>query len=81
MQSIQVGQLKAEFSSILERLQATGEGVVIEYGKQHKKVAMLIPYDSSLLDKPDRPLGLLQGKANYALSDDFEITEEAFLGL
>lgn len=81
MQAIQVGQLKAEFSTILERLQLTGEGVVIEYGKQHKKVAMLIPYDSSLLNKPDRKLGLLQGKADYKLADDFEITDEVLLGL
>lgn len=80
MQAIQVGQLKAEFSSILERLQATGEGVVIEFGKQHKKVAMLIPYDPALEKKEPRTLGVLEGMGRYQLADDFEITDLELLG-
>ncbi len=48
MHAIQVGKLKSEFSSILEKIQNNGEKFVIEYGKKHKKVAILIPYDKVL---------------------------------
>ena len=58
MQSIQVGQFKSELSSILEKIQKDGEAVVIEFGKSHKKVAMLVPYVDNL--KP-RTFGLLNG--------------------
>jgi antitoxin (DNA-binding transcriptional repressor) of toxin-antitoxin stability system len=44
MQTIQVGQLKSEFSSVLEKVQNEGETFIIEFGKKHKKVAMLVPY-------------------------------------
>ena len=43
MQTIQADKFKAEFSAILEQIQNIGEKFVIEYGKQHKKVAMLVP--------------------------------------
>jgi len=44
MQSIPVGQFKAELSSILERIQNNGEKFVIKFAKKHKKVAMIAPY-------------------------------------
>ena len=67
MQSIQVGQFKSEFSSILERVQNRGEKFVIEYGKKHKKVAMLVPYEES---KKKRVFGQFAGKVN--IPDDFD---------
>ena len=48
MQTIQADKFKAEFSAILEQIQNTGEKFVIEYGKQHKKVAMLVPYEDEI---------------------------------
>ena len=48
MQTIQADKFKAEFSAILEQIQNTGEKFVIEYGKQHKKVAMLVPSEDEI---------------------------------
>ena len=67
MRSIQVGQFKAELSSILEEVQKFGETFVIEYGKKHKKVALLIPYEAK---KRVRKFGQLQGKIK--IPDDFD---------
>jgi antitoxin (DNA-binding transcriptional repressor) of toxin-antitoxin stability system len=69
MHAIQVGKLKSEFSSILDKVQNDGEKYIIEYGKKHKKVAMLIPYDKSYEDKEKRTFGLLSGKID--IPDDF----------
>ncbi len=67
MQSIQVGQFKAELSNILEQVQNLGETFVIEYGKKHKKVAMLVPYEEK---KKKRTFGIYQGQ--YKIPDDFD---------
>ncbi len=72
MQSIQVGQLKAEFSSILEQVQKYGEKYVIEFGKKHKKVAMLVPYDE---EKKIRKFGQLKGKIKIPENFDDENQE------
>jgi antitoxin (DNA-binding transcriptional repressor) of toxin-antitoxin stability system len=61
MQTIQVGQFKAEFSSILDKVQNFGEKYIIEYGKKHKKVAMIVPY---VEEKKNREFGLYEGKAS-----------------
>lgn len=72
MQTIQVGKFKTEFSSILNRVQNRGEEFVIEYGKKHKKVAMLVPYKE---EKKPRIFGLLEGKASVPEDFDSECEE------
>ena len=71
MQTIQVGQLKSEFSSVLERVQKEGEVFVIEFGKKHKKVAMLVPYKEK---SKKRVFGQLKGALN--IPDDFDEESE-----
>jgi antitoxin (DNA-binding transcriptional repressor) of toxin-antitoxin stability system len=66
MQTIQVGEFKAELSSILQQVQEMGEKFVIEYGKKHKKVAMLVPYEE---EQTPRKFGQLEGQ--YKVPDDF----------
>ncbi len=68
MQSIQVGQFKSEFSAILSKVQNSGEKFVIEFGKKHKKVAMLVPYEEER--KKERKFGIYEGK--YQIPDDFD---------
>jgi len=68
MQSIQVGQFKSELSSILDKVQNLGEKYVIEYGKKHKKVAMLVPFEEE--EKEPRKFGQLKGKIE--ISDNFD---------
>ena len=80
MHTIQVGKLKAEFSSVLERVQKNDEKFVIEYGRKHRKVAMIIPYDKSYEDQEERRFGILKNKASFTMTDDFAMTDEELLG-
>ena len=72
MQTIQVGQLKSEFSSVLERVQKDGEIFVIEFGKKHKKVAMIVPYKE---EPKKRVFGQLKGSLNIPADFDEESEE------
>ena len=76
MKSIQVGQFKAELSAILEEVQKLGETFVIEFGKKHKKVAMLVPYEQK---KKARKFGQLEGKLH--IPDDFDDEIEEINGM
>ena len=67
MKSVQVGEFKAELSSILEEVQKYGETFVIEFGKKHKKVAMLVPYEEP---PKTRKFGQLEGKVE--IPEDFD---------
>ena len=80
MESIQVGQLKAEFSTILHRIQDNGETFIIEYGRNHKKIAMLVPYQESLENKNPRVFGVMKNRASFTLDDAFDMTDDEFLG-
>ena len=79
MQTVQVGQFKAEFSSILEQVQNTGEKFIIEYGKQHKKVAMLVPFEE---EQKKRVFGIYEGKCEIPdnFDDEDEEINEMFYG-
>ena len=81
MKAIQIGQLKRNFSEILQQIQATGEKFVIEYGRKHKKIAIIIPYDQSYEKQGNRQFGLYHKKGSFKLKNDFEMTEEEFLDL
>jgi|APLow6443716910_1056828.scaffolds.fasta_scaffold15798_3 prevent-host-death family protein len=77
MQVISVGDLKARFSEILNQVKK-GQEIVISFGKQRKKVAVLMPY-SQLKHRPQRKLGLLKGRASYRIRDDFKLSDEEIL--
>ncbi len=77
MNQLTVGEFKAKFSEVLEKVRM-GESVGITYGKNKKKVAALVPY-SKLEKKQPIKLGLLEGKATVKFAKDFKMTEEEFL--
>jgi len=77
MQVISVGDLKARFSEILNQVKK-GQEIVISFGKQRKKVAVLMPYNQ-LKHRPQRKLGLLKGRASYRIRDDFKLSDEEIL--
>jgi antitoxin (DNA-binding transcriptional repressor) of toxin-antitoxin stability system len=79
MKTLPVGELKAQFSEILEKVQK-GESFGILYGKKKKPVAMLIPFKAMELKK-ERKLGILEGKVKIKFAKDFKMTEEEFVGL
>jgi prevent-host-death family protein len=78
MKSLPVGELKANFSEVLEDVQ-NGETIEIVYGKKKKPVARIVPINGPKPKK--RKLGLLEGKMKVVFADDFKMTEEEFLNL
>ena len=77
MTQLTVGEFKAKFSEVLSKV-LQGESVGINYGKNKKKVATIVPYRKYTGGKRIK-LGLLKGKASYRISSDFKMTEEEFL--
>ena len=72
-----VANLKAHFSSILKSLKK-GEEIIIEYGKKHEKLGVIIPYKKYKPKK--RKIGILPG-ASFEMSKNFKITTEEFISL
>ena len=77
MHQLTVGQFKAKFSEVLDKV-LQGESVGITYGKNKKKVAALVPY-KKYMKKTKFKLGLLEGKASFKIHKDFKLTDEEFL--
>ncbi|HQZ81684.1 MAG TPA: type II toxin-antitoxin system prevent-host-death family antitoxin [Pyrinomonadaceae bacterium] len=82
MKSLPVGELKAQFSEVLEKVQQ-GESFEVVYGKKKKPVARIVPInsDGSEPENKKRKLGILEGKARVIFADDFKMTEEEFMDL
>lgn len=79
MKSLPVGELKAQFSEVLEKVQQ-GESFEIVYGKKKKPVAMIVPVNGDK-SKKKRKFGILEGKVKFKFADNFKMTEDEFLGL
>ena len=75
MQSINVGDLKANFSDVLKKVEA-GEEFAILFGKRKRIVAKLIPPKA----KTRRKLGMWDGKAKVKFHKDFKMTAEELFG-
>jgi len=78
---IQVAKLKTNFSDILQSIQNSGKSYIIEYGKNRKKVAMIIPYDRELEKQSERKFGILKDRGSFKIKKDFSISDEELLGL
>lgn len=79
MKSLSVGELKAQFSDVLEKVQQ-GESFGILYGKDKKLVAEINP-PKKLKKKGKRKIGILDGKMNVVFAENFKMTEEEFINL
>lgn len=77
METMTIGELKAQFSAVLDKVRA-GETIVIAYGKKKEKVAAIVPY-KQLKPRRERRLGVLRGIAQYRISSDFKMTDEELL--
>lgn len=77
MTQLTVGEFKAKFSEVLQKV-LQGESIGITYGKNKKKVAALVPYNK--MPQGNRiKLGLLKGKASFKIKKGFKMTVEEFL--
>ena len=79
MKTLPVGELKAQFSEVLELVEK-GESFGILYGKKKKPIAMIVPY-SEKKTKKERILGLLEGKVEVKFHEDFAMTEEELVSM
>lgn len=79
MKSLPVGELKAHFSEVLEKVQK-GESFGILYGKEKKLVAEINP-PKKQKRKKKRKLGILDGKMKVVFADDFKMTDEELINL
>ena len=79
MKTLPVGEIKAQFSEVLEKVKQ-GESFGILYGKKKRPIAMIVPYVDAE-KKLERKIGILDGKTQIKFSEDFKMTEEEFLGL
>jgi antitoxin (DNA-binding transcriptional repressor) of toxin-antitoxin stability system len=77
MKTLPVGELKAQFSEVLEKV-SQGESYGILYGKKKKPVAMIVPYKENQSRKA-RKIGLYNGKITIKIAEDFEISEQDLL--
>ena len=77
MTQLTVGQFKAKFSEVVQKL-LQGEEIVVSYGKKKEKIGVIIPYDS-YKKKRKIKLGLLEGKASVSFTRDFKMTTDEFL--
>ena len=77
MKTLGVGELKADFSAVLDEV-CHGHPVAIGYGKQKKRLAVIIAYDEYVKGS-HRKLGVLKGRASFKINDDFRMTDEEFL--
>lgn len=79
MKTLQVGELKAKFSKVLEYLK-NGEEITISFGKKKEKIAVIVPY-SKYKKGINRKLGILKNKASFKIHKDFKISDEELLNL
>ncbi len=77
MQSIQINEEQNELAQALEQVQTNKEKFLIEYGKNRKIVAMLVPYEQ---ERNQRNFGPYKGKGSFKMHNDFSMTESELLG-
>ncbi len=78
MKTLSVGEFKAQFSDVLEKVKA-GESIGISYGKKKQPVAMIVPFTKKKGGK--RKIGLFDGETEIKFANDFKMTEEELANL
>ena len=77
MKTMTVGEFKSRFSEALDAVR-DGETIVVSYGRNHRKVAAMVPY-SELKAPQQRPLGLLKSRVRVKFGRDFALMDDEFL--
>ena len=78
METLTVGDFKANFSEVLKKVQ-NGEEIAISFGKKKEIVARLVPGTGQKKEK--RKIGIFEGKGKVVFKNNFSITEEEMLGV
>jgi len=78
MKTMTVGEIKTNFSQILED-EKHGKKVGILYGRKKKPIAMIVPYNDE--KKSERKIGILDGKVSINFKENFDMTTEELCSL
>lgn len=77
METYTVGQFKARFSEIIEKVKS-GKSIGVTYGKKKNLIGVFEPKKEKA---QKRKLGILEGKAKVEFKEDFKFKSyEEFLG-
>ena len=79
MKSLPVGELKAQFSEVLEKVQQ-GESFEITYGKNKKPLPKIVPINGTPHKKTKRVAGLNRGTIWTSKDFDAPIPEGFWVG-
>jgi prevent-host-death family protein len=77
MKTMQIGELKAQFSKIMESV-IQGEEIIISRGRKKENIAVIVPF-SEYKEKNRIKLGSLKGKASYKITKEYKMTVEELL--
>ncbi|MCF2488944.1 type II toxin-antitoxin system Phd/YefM family antitoxin [Dyadobacter sp. CY347] len=77
MKTMTVGEFKTHFSQVLKDVEK-GEKIGITFGRKKEVKAFLVPND---VHREPRKLGILQGKGEFFMSDDFQTTTDDEFGI
>lgn len=80
-EALMVADFKSHFSDVLGKVR-NGEEVVLEYGRRHEKIAVLVPYEKyrRLVGRQQpRRLGVLEGKGEAIFAPDFKMSDDELL--
>ncbi len=77
MKTMQIGELKAQFSKVMESV-LQGEEVIISRGRKKENIAVIVPF-SEYKEKNRIKLGALKGKATYKIKKGYKMTVEELL--
>ena len=58
MRTVTVAELKANFSEILKLVQTKKEEIIIEYGRNRKKIAKIVPFEDKKSFNPEEYFGM-----------------------
>jgi len=77
MNTVTATELKHHFSSVINQVRQ-GKEFVLQYGRNHENVAVILPFAKSD-NIPARKLGILENRGPLVMADDFQMSEEEFL--
>jgi antitoxin (DNA-binding transcriptional repressor) of toxin-antitoxin stability system len=77
MKIMTVGDFKSRFSEALDAVRG-GETIVVAYGRNRRKVAVMVPY-AALETRHKRPLGLLKSRVRVTFRRNFKMRDEDLL--
>jgi prevent-host-death family protein len=77
MKTMQIGELKAQFSKVMESV-LQGEEVIISRGRKKENIAVIVPF-SGYKEKNRIKLGSLKGKGTCKIKKGYAMTVQELL--